>query len=268
MVALGGSLFGVAYFEQLKFRASIPFFFFVIPVFFTTLVLFFCFSLGMEGTAPIQLGYWTQPDYVVLALLLGLVTGSLGLGLYQVVSKYLPPVVIAVSTLLQTIAATLLAWWLGIESVPSAFVWVGSLVIIGGSTVVIIYTPEQVPVEAKSVEKKEDSQEGEMCVSEVQMAADPTAKETVDHVDIEMHETSVIIPHADDSVVIESQDIHEPAACMDAQSLDVEVQQSDATRTDHEQHSHQGQEGQEEGHPRDDASNDENIVHTIKPIDN
>eukprot|EP00762_Andalucia_godoyi_P006788 ANDGO_00963.mRNA.1 hypothetical protein CAOG_02003 len=140
LIALSGSIVGVAYFQQLSFRAQIPFFHFVIPVQLTVCVLFTVFACAAEGYSAEAIGEWTDPNIVLYTLFLGLVTGVAGIGIYQVISRYISSVVIAVSTLLQTIAATFLAWWLGVEPNPTALVWTGSVVMIFGCSVVIYYS--------------------------------------------------------------------------------------------------------------------------------
>lgn len=133
VLALAGSVCGAFYFVTMSdTRRKLGFFPFAFPMFLSCYVLFSLLYMVLEGGSVMELFTWVTSRYLLVVLYLGLGTGAGGIGIYQVIAAHLPTVVIAVSNLMQTVAAALLSWALGVEEAPTVPVVVGSLIIMAG----------------------------------------------------------------------------------------------------------------------------------------
>ncbi|OQR87862.1 Drug/Metabolite Transporter (DMT) Superfamily [Thraustotheca clavata] len=146
VVALIGAVGGVFYLlSAKKLRAEIDVFLFMTLLFVVTLFLHFpvFYLLNIETKfwsmdRNIGLFGWLKSDRIGIEMYLVFVCTIIGTMGYISVMKYFDPIVVSVVMLLEPVLATAMGVIVGVDSIPGILTWIGGVLVIAGTCLVIL----------------------------------------------------------------------------------------------------------------------------------
>ena len=158
-----GAIAIVGYFAAgrvLRGKQQMPLFLYAFPVTAIAAVLLTLHAVFSEGatfdTAIVNVSIfgWTDATWILLVAYLALGPGLAGHTGINASLKWLPPLVISVSVVLEPLLGVLLGWVLDVQAVPNLWTWIGGPFMIAGTTLVIVGTNHRLteePVDAANI---------------------------------------------------------------------------------------------------------------------
>ncbi|KAN0026788.1 hypothetical protein ACTFIV_007779 [Dictyostelium citrinum] len=137
-LALMGAVCIVFYlFAGSLLRKWMPLFFYAFPVTFIASIFCSIASLILEETDLFIFG-WVSKSFILLTCYLAVFPGFIGHTGMNAIIKYIEPVVISVTLLLEPPIGSLMGYVVGVEGLPTFFTYIGGPFIIGGCLIVTI----------------------------------------------------------------------------------------------------------------------------------
>jgi drug/metabolite transporter (DMT)-like permease len=128
----------------LRKERRMPLFLYAFPVTLVGAVLLTGHAMVAEGAtmsnsvAGLEVFGWTDAAFFALVAYLALGPGLAGHTGINASLRYLPPLVISVSVVLEPLLGGMLGWALGVEEIPSLWTWVGGPFMVTGTALVIL----------------------------------------------------------------------------------------------------------------------------------
>jgi len=130
----------------LRGKRQMPLFLYAFPVTAIAAILLSIHAMISEGATPSKavvdtslLG-WTDAAWIFLVGYLAIGPGLAGHTGINASLRWLPPLVISVSVVFEPLLGGILGWFLGVESIPDLWTWVGGPFMIAGMALAIIGT--------------------------------------------------------------------------------------------------------------------------------
>lgn len=130
----------------LRGKRQMPLFLYAFPVTAIAAMLLSIHAMISEGATPSKavvdtslLG-WTDAAWIFLVGYLAIGPGLAGHTGINASLRWLPPLVISVSVVFEPLLGGILGWFLGVESIPDLWTWVGGPFMIAGMALAIIGT--------------------------------------------------------------------------------------------------------------------------------
>ena len=123
-----------------------PLFLYAFPVTFIAAIFLTIHAIFSEGAnmdtivVNSSIFGWTDAAWIFLVAYLALGPGLVGHTGINASLKWLPPLVISVSVVLEPLLGGLLGWGLGVQDVPNQWTWIGGPFMILGTALAIIGT--------------------------------------------------------------------------------------------------------------------------------
>ena len=144
-----GAIAIVGYFAAgrvLRGERQMPLFLYAFPVTFIAAIFLTIHAIFSEGATMDTIVVnssifgWTDAAWIFLVAYLALGPGLVGHTGINASLKWLPPLVISVSVVLEPLLGGLLGWGLGVQDVPNLWTWIGGPFMILGTALAIIGT--------------------------------------------------------------------------------------------------------------------------------
>ncbi len=126
-----------------KLRQWMPLFVYTVPVTGIAAILLGIMSLMIEGSTfsmnqeDISIFGWISSSWIFYVLFLAAFPGIVGHAGISAVLRWFPPIIVSVAYLFEPLIGSIIGWLLGTTGIPSLWTWVGAIVLIIGTVLVI-----------------------------------------------------------------------------------------------------------------------------------
>lgn len=126
-----------------KLRQWMPLFVYTVPVTGIAAILLGIMSLIIEGTTfsmsqeDIAIFGWMSSSWIFYVLFLAAFPGIVGHAGISAILRWFPPIIVSVAYLFEPLVGSVIGWILGTTGIPSLWTWVGAIVLIIGTVLVI-----------------------------------------------------------------------------------------------------------------------------------
>tara|TARA_B100001741_G_scaffold305849_1_gene298587 strand:+ start:790 stop:1722 length:933 start_codon:yes stop_codon:yes gene_type:complete len=126
-----------------KLRQWMPLFVYTVPVTGVAAILLGIMSLMIEGSTfsmsqeDISIFGWISSSWIFYVLFLAAFPGIVGHAGISAVLRWFPPIIVSVAYLFEPLIGSIIGWLLGTTGIPSLWTWVGAIVLIIGTVLVI-----------------------------------------------------------------------------------------------------------------------------------
>lgn len=126
-----------------KLRQWMPLFVYTVPVTGIAAILLGIMSLMIEGSTfsmsqeDISIFGWISSSWILYVLFLAAFPGIVGHAGISAVLRWFPPIIVSVAYLFEPLIGSIIGWLLGTTEIPSLWTWVGAIVLIIGTVLVI-----------------------------------------------------------------------------------------------------------------------------------
>ena len=126
-----------------KLRQWMPLFVYTVPVTGMAAILLGIMSLMIEGSTfsmsqeDISIFGWISSSWIFYVLFLAAFPGIVGHAGISAVLRWFPPIIVSVAYLFEPLIGSIIGWLLGTTGIPSLWTWVGAIVLIIGTVLVI-----------------------------------------------------------------------------------------------------------------------------------
>ena len=126
-----------------KLRQWMPLFVYTVPVTGIAAILLGIMSLIIEGSTfsmsqeDISIFGWISSSWIFYVFFLAAFPGIVGHAGISAVLRWFPPIIVSVAYLFEPLIGSIIGWLLGTTGIPSLWTWVGAIVLIIGTVLVI-----------------------------------------------------------------------------------------------------------------------------------
>ena len=126
-----------------KLRQWMPLFVYTVPVTGVAAILLGIMSMIIEGSTfsmsqeDISIFGWMSSSWIFYVLFLAAFPGIVGHAGISAVLRWFPPIIVSVAYLFEPLIGSIIGWLLGTTGIPSLWTWVGAIVLIIGTVLVI-----------------------------------------------------------------------------------------------------------------------------------
>ena len=126
-----------------KLRQWMPLFLYTVPVTGVAAILLGIMSMIIEGSTfsmsqeDISIFGWMSSSWIFYVLFLAAFPGIVGHAGISAVLRWFPPIIVSVAYLFEPLIGSIIGWLLGTTGIPSLWTWVGAIVLIIGTVLVI-----------------------------------------------------------------------------------------------------------------------------------
>lgn len=126
-----------------KLRQWMPLFVYTVPVTGIAAILLGIMSLIIEGTTfsmsqeDMAIFGWMSSSWIFYVLFLAAFPGIVGHAGISAILRWFPPIIVSVAYLFEPLVGSVIGWILGTTGIPSLWTWVGAIVLIIGTVLVI-----------------------------------------------------------------------------------------------------------------------------------
>lgn len=126
-----------------KLRQWMPLFVYTVPVTGIAAILLGIMSLMIEGTTfsmsqeDMAIFGWMSSSWIFYVLFLAAFPGIVGHAGISAILRWFPPIIVSVAYLFEPLVGSVIGWILGTTGIPSLWTWVGAIVLIIGTVLVI-----------------------------------------------------------------------------------------------------------------------------------
>lgn len=126
-----------------KLRQWMPLFVYTVPVTGVAAILLGIMSMIIEGSKfsmsqeDISIFGWMSSSWIFYVLFLAAFPGIVGHAGISAVLRWFPPIIVSVAYLFEPLIGSIIGWLLGTTGIPSLWTWVGAIVLIIGTVLVI-----------------------------------------------------------------------------------------------------------------------------------
>ncbi len=124
-------------------RQWMPLFLYTVPVTGVAAILLGIMSMIIEGSTfsmsqeDISIFGWMSSSWIIYVLFLAAFPGIVGHAGISAVLRWFPPIIVSVAYLFEPLIGSIIGWLLGTTGIPSLWTWVGAIVLIIGTVLVI-----------------------------------------------------------------------------------------------------------------------------------
>ena len=124
-------------------RQWMPLFLYTVPVTGVAAILLGIMSMIIEGSTfsmsqeDISIFGWMSSSWIFYVLFLAAFPGIVGHAGISAVLRWFPPIIVSVAYLFEPLIGSIIGWLLGTTGIPSLWTWVGAIVLIIGTVLVI-----------------------------------------------------------------------------------------------------------------------------------
>jgi drug/metabolite transporter (DMT)-like permease len=126
-----------------KLRQWMPLFVYILPVTMIAAISLAVMSLMLEGSTfsmedvNLSLFGWMSSAWIFYVLYLAAFPGIVGHAGISAVLRWFPPIIVSVAYLFEPLIGSFIGWVLGTTDIPSIWTWVGAIVLMVGTVMVI-----------------------------------------------------------------------------------------------------------------------------------